>query len=573
MDDQKEQIIDVLSKERISATISAIASKTGIDRHAVARHLEILEIYGKVRKIQKGSAKKYQLVIPTLNTGFIDISSDLILIIDSNMIIQHINTAATNYIKMPYHEIIKKRLDKINLPVFSTPELINKILIFNFETKIKYEYRPNSETWFEISIFGISLVTSQTLIAIIVTDISDQKRKEEELRVAREKFLLAFQASPDAIIILDAVTGEFLEVNKASCQILNYTIEELVGKTIEDLNITTNKTLEEFVELSLNGKKDKPFFTPLTKKSEEIFIASITASKIVIGKRDCLMLIIRDITKLRENEERIRISEEHYHLLADNTYDVIWILDITTGYFTYVSPSVYYLRGYTPEEVLNQTSQEVMTEESFQRIQTLIVQIMNDYRKGIRFPKLITRIDQYHRDGSIVPTEVIARFLKGSDGKIDRVLGVSRDISERLALEEKLKKNVEYYRHLAESISDVIWILDPKTLFFKYISPSVETLTGFKPEVIITRHLNKIIAPEIYSNLEKILWERYETFILTKPRNMEFKDKIKLITSDNRTVLCDVVSNYVINNDTEKPEVIGIARNANNKYEYRKTIS
>eukprot|EP01035_Chromulina_nebulosa_P067325 gene67325-92223_t len=61
-----------------------------------------------------------------------------------------------------------------------------------------------------------------------------------------------------------------------------------------------------------------------------------------------------DITDRRESEER-------YRLIADNTADMIWIIDLTTTCFTYVSPAVYRLRGYRPEELVGRPMAEVQT--------------------------------------------------------------------------------------------------------------------------------------------------------------------------------------------------------------------
>ena len=58
MDDQKKQIIEVLSQEKRPISISEIAKISGMHRSAVARNLDVLEILGNVRKIQKGKAKK-----------------------------------------------------------------------------------------------------------------------------------------------------------------------------------------------------------------------------------------------------------------------------------------------------------------------------------------------------------------------------------------------------------------------------------------------------------------------------------------------------------------------------------
>jgi len=67
--------------------------------------------------------------------------------------------------------------------------------------------------------------------------------------------------------------------------------------------------------------------------------------------------------------EKIRENEAQYRLLAENMVDVIWVLDLTIGRFTYVSPSVKELRGYTPDEVLTGSMADAMTPDSLQMIQ------------------------------------------------------------------------------------------------------------------------------------------------------------------------------------------------------------
>ena len=97
MNDQKEQIIEVLSREKRPISISEISRKSGLTGQAVARNLDVLEILGSVRKIQKGTAKKYILVNTLPVSGLIDISSDLIVIINSNLEIQYLNNAALTF--------------------------------------------------------------------------------------------------------------------------------------------------------------------------------------------------------------------------------------------------------------------------------------------------------------------------------------------------------------------------------------------------------------------------------------------------------------------------------------------
>lgn len=63
------------------------------------------------------------------------------------------------------------------------------------------------------------------------------------------------------------------------------------------------------------------------------------------------------------SQEALRISEERHRLLADHASDVIWTMSLE-GRFTYVSPSVEKLRGYTVAEIMKQGIDEALTPES-----------------------------------------------------------------------------------------------------------------------------------------------------------------------------------------------------------------
>lgn len=59
--------------------------------------------------------------------------------------------------------------------------------------------------------------------------------------------------------------------------------------------------------------------------------------------------------------KQIRESERQYRLLADNISDVIWVLDLSLTKFTYVSPSVERLQGFTPEELMQLDLEDTLT--------------------------------------------------------------------------------------------------------------------------------------------------------------------------------------------------------------------
>jgi diguanylate cyclase (GGDEF)-like protein/hemerythrin-like metal-binding protein/PAS domain S-box-containing protein len=142
-------------------------------------------------------------------------------------------------------------------------------------------------------------------------------------------------------------------------------------------------------------------------------------------------------------------NEQKFRFLAENSADVIWTMDLFKGTFTYVSPSVYRLRGYTVEEVMAQSAAEALTPESMVRVQQVLAEALADWKpEGPHVPQ-VTEVDQPHKDGHLVPTEVVTTLHANAAGRPVSVLGVSRDITERRRAEEKLRQTLESLEKLA----------------------------------------------------------------------------------------------------------------------------
>ena len=150
--------------------------------------------------------------------------------------------------------------------------------------------------------------------------------------------------------------------------------------------------------------------------------------------------------ELRRAVERksgeLRESEERYRLLAGNVADVIWTLDIKSLRTTYVSPSVTRLRGYSVEEVMAQTLEEVLTPSSLDVAlktfeEEMAVEGME--QKDISRTRTL-ELESKCKNGSTVYTEAKMTFLRNPDGWPIEILGVSRDITKRKQMEQVLRR-------------------------------------------------------------------------------------------------------------------------------------
>jgi PAS domain S-box-containing protein len=228
MDDQKKQIIEVLSQQKRPISISEIAKKLAMHRSTIARNLDVLEILGNVRKIEKGKAKKYILVKSLPVSGLIDISSDPIVIINPNMEIQYLNNAACQYFSLSPSQIIGEKLSLGIIPLISHRDILHELENYSFEKVIKKLYQSEQGRWFEITILGISLLFSPNLIAIIATDITERIVIEDQLKKSEHHFRLLVETTKYNLTVIDPVTLIHSYASPSIYNILGYTPEEFV---------------------------------------------------------------------------------------------------------------------------------------------------------------------------------------------------------------------------------------------------------------------------------------------------------------------------------------------------------
>lgn len=154
--------------------------------------------------------------------------------------------------------------------------------------------------------------------------------------------------------------------------------------------------------------------------------------------------LCRDINAMAHKvEHSAKNAEEQYRWLTDNMSDVMWIMELN-GRFSYVSPSVERLRGFTPDEVMHQSLEQVICQGSLDEVQKAMADAFSQVAAG-KIPTAMTiMIEQPHKNGSTIWTEANARLILDEEGKPFRFIGVTRDASQRIKAEEEIRKLAFY---------------------------------------------------------------------------------------------------------------------------------
>lgn len=167
-----------------------------------------------------------------------------------------------------------------------------------------------------------------------------------------------------------------------------------------------------------------------------------------IGREDEIGVLARHLDRMLDALEQqkilIRESEARYRFLADNISDVIWIVNLETNKWVYMSPSVVKLLGYTAGEIMALPTEELLSAKSKADVQGWIAERSKLFLSGTDGDHVYTdEVEQHCRNGTSVWTEVTTHFTKNEAGELV-LLGVTRNITERKKAEEQIR-NLAFY--------------------------------------------------------------------------------------------------------------------------------
>lgn len=158
-----------------------------------------------------------------------------------------------------------------------------------------------------------------------------------------------------------------------------------------------------------------------------------------------------DVIELQRMAAALRESEERFRLIAESASDVIWTIDPQMQRFSYISPSIATLLGWSASEALSLPLDALMESDSLDQLRSVLKRISAQFT-GQGTAELADKIELEQRssDGQKIPVEVVVSAIADEQGQLKEFVGISRDITERKKIEEKLK-----YRSTHDSQTDL----------------------------------------------------------------------------------------------------------------------
>ncbi len=284
-----------------------------------------------------------------------------------------------------------------------------------------------------------------------------------------------------AIAVVDQ-ERTILRVNQTFCLMFGYnTPAEVVGLSATKFHLSKDKFTEFGKQAVEKVLKADAVSVPyqLKKKDGTVFWVQISGQPINNGQG--VLWMLADITERRELMLRLQRDEARYRLLSEYATDVVWVLDLPALTFSYFSPSVLGVRGYSPEEAVELSLEQTLTPESCARARNILLaslakdQDHDDDFERVRFIEL----QEYCKDGSVIDTEARVRYIRDDDNKPIQVIGSSRNITERKQAESRLKESEQKFRVAFNTIPEPVAINRVEDGVYIDVNERFEQLSGY----------------------------------------------------------------------------------------------
>lgn len=400
----------------------------------------------------------------------------------------------------------------------------------------------------------------------VITDISERKRIEQEIREREEKYHTLYETMRQGAFYQSS-DGHILDVNPAALEFFGMTREEFLGGNISSILSSfidengkeiRNESLPSYIALKTGlPVYERTLGVYNLRKKQELWavVNAIPQFRGTDRKPFMVFVTLQDITQLKQIEKELRNSELRYRTLIQNSPAGIYQAD-TQGNLLYSNDRLCAITGLDFDSMNGAGWVKAVHPDD----QKEVVQRWQDFvQNGGRWSSEYRQLNQKTKQISWVYDEAVE--LLDGEGKRIGFIGSIVDLTEQKIAEEKLTKSEEKYRLLTENMKDVIWTLDTETMQITYMSPSIEKLRGFTVEEAMAQGISAKLLNAGTETIKTIMGKQISEF-LKDPYGPEkyYTQEFQQLRKDGSTIWTEIITNYFINHETGHVELKGVSR-------------
>ncbi len=357
---------------------------------------------------------------------------------------------------------------------------------------VNWEFRKvkkdGTVIWVKESARVVEKSSGQTVVLIVCDDITEYKKLVEQATQLGE----ILDSSLNEIYIFDPGTLNLIFVNEGARKNLGYTLDELTS--MNALDIKPNITVEDITALVnplVNGKTDILVFeTEYQRKNGTLYPVEVYLQISQFNGQDVFLANIIDVTERKKAQEDLRISEERYRVLHDQSPIGICVID--------------------KDLRIIQTNHKMV--EMFESTHYKVIGLDLNKLKDKSFVPIISEAfdGKSGKTDALYSATTSSAFkwlsvssapIRDTEGKVLYVICVVEDISEMKKAQEALEASEQQLRLIADGLPVFISYVS-KDLHYEYVNKYHETWFNTDIKDIIGRHIKDLHGNKTFSLLE-----------------------------------------------------------------------
>ncbi|MFO8231840.1 MAG: PAS domain S-box protein [Longimonas sp.] len=392
--------------------------------------------------------------------------TDGIAAFDTGLRCTYLNDPAVQMLGIQREDLIGNRVEDVFPEAEGT--VVQDKLAAAMETQKQHSfehYHAVQERWFEGRIYP-----DESGMSLYLVDITERKASEEEFaqtnwrrtalientsaavydkeqeqkqrtRAQLRKHLQSlYEKLPDAVIIHDA-DGNVLDVNSQTVNDLGYTREELLSMNVTRFEIDHDwDELNDLWSAMEVGDRHK-VLTRHCRKDGSTFPAEVWVDKVEIGGEQQFIALSRDVTERNRQRQALEELTEQYRALLENADDAIFLMDVDKTEsgpefrFEQLNPYHEAATGLTTESIRGKTPREAVGPD-------VGAELAANYRRCVEAEEPISYQETLDLpQGTRIWETKLAPVM--IDNEVTRVIGISRDVTDRVEREATLSRQNE----------------------------------------------------------------------------------------------------------------------------------
>ncbi|MDD5765528.1 MAG: PAS domain S-box protein [Candidatus Marinimicrobia bacterium] len=403
------------------------------------------------------------------------------------------------------------------------------------------------------------------------------EEKVSELEESENRYRVLFETTSEGILIADAISHQFKYANPAICDMLGYSVEELLRMSINDIHPGAElpMIIQEFGAIT-RGEKISIHNIPCRRKDGGIIYTNVSGSKIILGGIQCIVGFFSNITEVKNAIDALSVSETRLSEAAKIAKLGYWEYDVAEDIFTF-DDYFYAIFHTTAEKVggykmkpqqyadqfLYSDDQKMVADETRMALETTDPNFSRSIEHRILYA-----------DGGVGWISVNYFIEKDNHGRTIKTYGVNQDITEHKKAKEALQKSEDLFRKIFQKHSAVKLLIDTEDGRIVDANESAAEYYGWSHEQLCQMYIsdiNTLSRAQIKAEMKKVLTNKRVYFEFKHRRADGSVRDVAVyssnIESDGKNLLHSIVFDI-----TERKRVEDILRINEGRYRMAESI-